>query len=51
MYRCRYWRHVFVLRSLLFPHRGGRAETLNSACKTDQADFTDWNIFLPSNLI
>ena len=42
---------MFVLRSLLFPHRGGRAETLNSACKTDQADFTDWKIFLPSNFI
>ena len=41
----------FVSRSLLFPHRVGRTEALSSACKTDQADFTDWMSFLTSNLI
>ena len=42
---------MFVSRSLLFPHRGGRTEALSSACKIDQADFTDWMSFLTSNFI
>ena len=33
---------VFILRSLLFSSRGGRAWALTSGFKTDRADFTDW---------
>ena len=43
---------VFVfLCPLLFPCRGGRKQDLSSVSKTDQADFTDWMFFLPSNLM
>ena len=28
----------------------GRTQALSSTCKTDQAAFTDWMSFLPSNL-
>ena len=28
----------------------GRTQALSSTCKTDQAAFTDWMAFLPSNL-
>ena len=40
---------MFVLCPLLFPYREGNE--WNSACKTDQTNFTDWMSFLPSNLI
>lgn len=40
---------MFVLCPLLFPYREGNER--NSACKTDQTNFTDWMSFLPSNLI
>ena len=39
---------VFVLRPSLYPCREGGTWALNSACKTDRADFTDWMSFLPS---
>ena len=39
---------VFVLRSLIFPCRGGRT---SSACKTDQTDFIDQVPFLAPNLM
>ena len=42
---------VFVLRLLLLPSREGRTLALRSECKIDQADFTDWMSFLPSDLI
>lgn len=40
---------VFVLRPLLFLFKWGRMKALGSAHKTDQVDFTDWMLFLPSN--
>ena len=43
--------HVFDLRPLLFPYRGGKMRALSCACKTDQAGFTDRMFFLPSNLM
>ena len=42
---------LFVLHSSLLPHSGGRTKALISACKIDQADFTDWVSILPSNLV
>ena len=41
---------VFVLH-LLLPYRGSGTRALRSACKTDQADITDWISFLPSKLM
>ena len=38
-------------RSLLFLSRKGRTWALNSECKIDYADFTDWLSFLTSNII
>ena len=46
-----YFLCVFVLHPLLLPYKGGRSGALNSACKTGQADFTDWMYFLPSSLM
>ena len=37
--------------SFIIPYRGGRKLALISVWKTDQADFTDWISFLPSNLM
>ena len=42
---------VFILLSLLFPHRCGRTRVLISACETGEADFTDLLFLLPSNLM
>ena len=42
---------VHVIHSLLFPSRRGRTLALNSECKTDQPDFTDWLSFLQSILM
>lgn len=42
---------MFVLHHLLFPFRGGKTRALNSECKADQDNFTDWMSFLPSNLV
>ena len=42
---------VFDLYPLLFPYRRGRTQTSSSACKTDQADFIDWMVLLPSNIM
>ena len=42
---------VFVSRHVLFPSRRDSMRTLASECKIDEADFTDWLFFLPSNLI
>ena len=42
---------LFVQRPLLFPYNGGRMRVLSSISKADQADFTDWMSFLPSNLM
>ena len=42
---------VHVIDSLLFPSRRGRTLALNSECKTDQPDFTDWLSFLKSILM
>ena len=38
------------LRPFLFPYGGGGMWDLNSQCKIDQADFTDWISFLLFNL-
>ena len=44
--------HEYVcLHPLLFPLEDSRMRPLNSACETDQADFTDWMPCLPSNLM
>ena len=43
--------YVFILRLSLFPYKGVRVRVLSSAFKTDQADFSDWMSFLPSNLM
>ena len=43
--------YVFVLCLLLLPSREGRTLALKSECKIDQADFTDWMSFLPSDLM
>ena len=40
---------VFVLRPVLLSYRGDRTRAISSACKSDQADFTDWMSFLTSN--
>ena len=41
---------MFVfLCPLLFPCREGRKQALSSVSKSDQADFTDWVFYLPSN--
>ena len=37
--------------TLLFTTRGGRTGVLNSECKIDESDFTDWKSYLPSNLM
>ena len=42
---------MFVLRPFLFPYEGCRTRALSSACKADQADFTNQMSFLPSNLM
>ena len=42
---------VFVLCLLLLPSREGRTLALKSESKIDQADFTDWMSFLPSDLM
>ena len=39
------------LTSFIVPYRRGRTQALTSACKTDQADFTYWMSFVPSNLM
>ena len=48
-WRYEYVIYFFVLRPL-FPYGGGRTWALSSVYKTDQAEFTDWMPFLPSNL-
>ena len=42
---------VCVYSPYYSPYRGVRTRILSSACKTDQAEFTDWTYFLPFNLI
>ena len=42
---------LFVLRPLLFSYRGGSTRALNSECKTDQTNFTEWMPFLRSSLM
>ena len=42
---------VFILHFLLFPYGGSRKQALSSACKTDQADFTDSMFFLIFNFM
>ena len=42
---------VCVYSPYYSPYRGVRTRILSSACKTDQAEFTDWMYFLPFNLI
>lgn len=44
-----FWYQFYVL--YFFPARGNRTWPLSSRLKTDQADYTDWMPFQPSNFM